>query len=198
MLVFPSKLPQHSDSQQGDSACGRGHYTKSSRVLTQGCRAALGDRAPQTQAAWLRGALSHCPPPSPPFVPVRIRNLIHNFKSEEAEAWVTLGWGLKTGGPPPESAMPKTQGMLSHFLLDLGVSSFRRHKLGKYLLHTNSVPGTVLGARTQQKRDSSCPQVRTRTWDRCCQAPIPIPGRITSNWGPLGWSTGYPKVEKTF
>ena len=85
MLVFPSKLPQHSDSQQGDSACGRGHYTKSSRVLTQGCRAAPGDRAPQTQAAWLRGALSHCPPPSPPFVPVRIRNLIHNFKSEEAE-----------------------------------------------------------------------------------------------------------------
>ena len=39
--------------------------------------------------------------------------------------------GSKTGGgPPPVSAMPRTQGMLSHFLPDLGVSSFRRHRLG--------------------------------------------------------------------
>lgn len=49
------------------------------------------------------------------------------------------GLGSKTGGgPPPASAMPRTQGMFSHFLLDLGVSSFKRYRLGKYLLHTNS------------------------------------------------------------
>lgn len=44
---------------------------------------------------WLRDPHSPPLPPSPPFVPVRIRNLMHNFKSEEAEAWVILGCGVE-------------------------------------------------------------------------------------------------------